>query len=193
MKRDLIALAIAFAAFTPGLTHAGVIWAGNGHEYAVIAAEDITWSVARTDALASGWDLATITSAAEDAFVIGLLPTSAELSNYYWLGATDLIAEGVFEWVSGEAFGYTNWYPGEPNNYTGNADGNESYLSYYFYGASPVGARWNDAPNAGYPDHVRGYVVERSMSSAVPEPATLVLVGFGLVGVGMLRRRKSVQ
>ena len=41
----------------------------------------------------------------------------------FWLGARDDIIEGIWMWsADGSVLNYTDWNPGEPNNYDGNED-----------------------------------------------------------------------
>jgi hypothetical protein len=76
-----------------------------------------------------GGHLVTITSAAENTFIYNLWPSG-------WIGLTDEVTEGTWRWVTGEAYSYQSWNPGEPNN-----AGNEDYIQ--FVG----GGKWNDLPN----------------------------------------------
>ncbi len=175
------AAAVALGVAAHG-ANASVAWGGS--EYDVITAEGIFWSDAKAAADAMGWHLATVTSAAEDAFVSSLLPTSPASRSHYWLGASDAANEGAWQWVTGEAWSYTNWWGGEPNNV-----GAEDYLGYDYRG----GWAWNDAQNDLQSTYafVRGYVIERASSAAVPLPATLALLGIGIAAAAGASRRKS--
>jgi hypothetical protein len=100
----------------------------NGHSYYRSTGNAI-WTVARQNCINMGGHLVTVTTAAENSFIFGLWPSG-------WIGLTDEVTEGVWQWVTGEAYSYTSWNPGEPNN-----AGNEDYVQ--FVG----GGRWNDLPN----------------------------------------------
>ena len=139
---------------------------------------------ATTNALGSGWHLATLTSASENAFVVSLIAAGLPGRSHFWLGGTDATVEGTWTWVTGEAFSYANWGAGEPNN-----SGNEDYMALDLNGATYI---WNDAPDAlgqiyGF---ARGYVIERTgRSTNVPEPGTLSLLGLALLAIGVARRK----
>lgn len=124
-KKAIVAAVLALNAL---MAHAiPVTWGVNGHQYGVVASEGITWTDARAATLALGgnWDLATITSAAEESFVTSLLSANPPSRSHFWLGASDTAVEGSYVWVTGESFSYTNWWSAEPNNV-----GNEDFLAY---------------------------------------------------------------
>jgi hypothetical protein len=166
---------------------------GNGHWYDFVAGE-FSWQQAADDAATkthgtlTGY-LATITSAAENAFLVSVS------GGFGWLGASDAANEGNWIWQTGPEAGsaltYFNWYPGEPNNAN-----NEDYLqiSPNWVGGEP--GMWND--NLGGPDfNVRpteGYFVE--FGPTVPEPASLLLTALGLAsafGSTLRGRRQSAK
>lgn len=161
-------------------------WGGNGHYYKPVTAPGgISWDDAQADAVSQGGYLATIASEAENEFVFSLIedPEYWNFDSYVcgpWIGGfqppgTPEPAEG-WEWVSGEPFTYTNWYPDQPDD-----GGGEDYL--HFWGNPPSSA-WNDLNQSAIP--VVGYVIE-----SVPEPATLMLLAVG--GLLVTERRRDTS
>lgn len=116
----------------------------NGHEYKLIT-EAKSWSDAKIDCEIQGGHLVTITSQGENDFVKNLAD-----SNRIWLGLTDEANEGNWKWITDEALSYTNWYPGEPNDYSIGED----YVEMYTDG------RWNDIGPPAFPSITRHYVCE---------------------------------
>ena len=131
----------------------------NGHSYEAISVSGgINWDDAKAAAEALGGHLATLTSAAENQFIVDNFseafggPTEA----FYWLGAEqpDLgspAADG-WEWVTGEPFSFTNWSTsdgGQPSD----GGGAEDALQIWH---SPLGA-WNDQFRVSL---INGYLVE---------------------------------
>src|SRR4026208_1026026 len=101
---------------------------GNGHLYEAVAVETaISWENARAAARARGpgWDLATITSANENAFVKSLFEANpaflrirARCAEDYcllrigpWIGGFNVTNSRQFQWVTGEPVSFTNWAP----------------------------------------------------------------------------------
>lgn len=193
-------LTLALVALSTGAALAAPVqWqtsqGGNGHFYELIAPELLPdfqraiefAEIAAQGPLWTGWKsyLATVTSAEEWAFLDTVVNPGHETA---WLGASDAEEEGVWRWVTGPeagtvfwtgdwtgtASGYANWNSGEPNNV---GDEGENALHGWY------GAGWNDIPAT----YTYAYIVEYS---PIPLPATLPLLGAGLAGLGVLRRRK---
>jgi hypothetical protein len=145
---------------------------GNGHSYQVfVAPGTVTWGTASSVATSAGGYLATITSAAENTFVFSLIsgvpalwtPNGGGWGSYGpWIGGVN--GGSGFGWVTGEAFAYTNWAPGEPNN--GCLGGPfENHIQFVSSGGSTPGPYWNDLADGGCPAggiHPTGFVVEFS-------------------------------
>ncbi len=142
---------------------------GNGHFYVAVAAYPNTnWADAAAYAKARGGYLATASSAAENQKVIEALHAPGfniqSRNNYdgFWLGGvkspeSQAAAEG-WHWVAGqEAFTYTNWDRGEPNNMGGNEDRLEVNSS----------GIWNDLPGAMVNN---GFVMEFDVKPAEQTP-----------------------
>ena len=113
----------------------------NGHTY-YLYDRAATWYGSQIVSDYLGGHLVTITSAAENSFVKGMIGDSA-----CWTGATDKDNEGTWKWITNETFSYSNWFGVEPNNDSGNDEGSENYV-HIRAGASD----WNDSRgNAIYP------------------------------------------
>lgn len=192
-RRPLAALAFASAAtFAPAQTLTR--WDGNGHSYGVFAVKaGEGWEWAKRDAESRGGHLATLTSAAENTFVTDLADDpeywisqygSWNFGPYLGLSRPDS-SSGVndWRWVTGEAFGYSNWQPlsGEPNN----SGGREIYATFHSIGNTRSGY-WNDLDPA-YSIQPRYYVFETSQ--AVPEPTGLLALGLAVGAMARGRRR----
>ena len=135
----------------------------NGHYYKVVTAS-LNWAAAETAAETAGGHLATITSAAENSFILGLMSPGQALL----IGATDAAVEGTWKWAVGPEAGtafwlgaanggavggnYARWNAGEPND-----SGNEDVATIQ----SSTGG-WNDIPAS----FATGYVMEWSPPSA---------------------------
>ncbi len=115
---------------------------GNGHYYARID-DGVLWPEAKAAAEALGGHLATITSQPENAH-IAVIATDGNFNVKHLGGLRD---GASWRWITGEPWSYTNWYPGEPNN----ATGNEIYLSTWI-----TPGTWNDI----YPAYAAGYIIE---------------------------------
>src|SRR5262249_50278628 len=130
----------------------------NGHWYqAVLVPGGITWPAARAAAAAlsfagSPGHLVTITSAAENQFLVSSLPLSQgdhwRVGGYQDHTAPDYSEpSGGWRWTTREPWSFTNWGGGEPNN----VNGGEDFLEI------PPDGTWNDTNDR---DLGGGYVVE---------------------------------
>lgn len=78
-----------------------------------------TWSDAKKHCENDGGHLVTYSKAGEETTVESTLG----LTGYrYWMGFNDIQKEGTWVWVTGEPVTYTNWAPGEPNNWANDED-----------------------------------------------------------------------
>ena len=136
---------------------------GNDHWYQVMVSDGSNWDGARDAAVAAGGYLATITSAGENAFVFqhANRPQYWEISGGRSTGPRlggfqpdpDVPAALGWEWVTGEAFSYTAWDGGEPNDFGQSEDA----LGYANNTTTPT-SEWNDSPRTIGTD--RSYVIE---------------------------------
>lgn len=119
--------AIGTAAFA--LTdYAGLLPIYQGHEY--VLTTNLSWTASQTEAVRLGGNLVTLNDAAEETWL-----RQTYGAEKLWIGLTDQVTEGNFQWISGETSAYRNWTPGEPNN-----AGNEDWVELNF----DATGRWND-------------------------------------------------
>lgn len=182
------AISVANAGYIAGPVQWKIADGGNDHYYALFGSDAINWTNARDAAsalsfLGSQGHLVTITSAAESNFLEsnfspyigdptapgGLFPPVPGIRA--WIGLTDEVSEGSYQWVTGEAFSFSNWAPPEPNNL-----GNEDYVLLWRrdFGNGPQWS-WNDQGNFAGP--ADGFLVEfEGPFTPVPEPSSLLLI-----------------
>ena len=113
---------------------------GNGHWYALDSTNRL-WPNARAVAEERGGHMATVTSSAEQLFARAMCPSSTWIGGMQPPGSCE--PDCGWTWITGEAWMFTAWGPGEPNNL---GQGDEPYLS--LEGQAAAGG-WNDGPPYG--------------------------------------------
>jgi len=150
----------------------------NGHYYESISTA-INWATAKAAAESMSYlgmqgHLATITSLSENSFITSNLTFSGYfLGGFQAPGTAEPLAE--WQWVTGEAFTFSYWGSGEPND-----SGGEDALHFRADGL------WNDINLV----NTYGYIVE--YDNMMPEPSVCILFLLGLAGYA-LRLRKSTK
>jgi hypothetical protein len=76
----------------------------------------------------------------------------------YWLGGF-CEKDRVWKWVNGEPWNYTNWAPGEPNNYQKKNEDKVAMLRFHL-DKKISGGPWNDATNTNNNNMDYGYIIE---------------------------------
>ncbi len=203
-------VACALTAALSGITRGEIVqWpvadGGNGHFYEVVEApKGIAWIDATIDAETRNGFLVTITSPAENAFVFDLIsdpalwsPDTNNAETSFWLhgpwiglqqDADAVEPAGGWSWVDDEGpLGWSNWYPGEPNNtYYPNYDLYEDVAHFLAFDTSPEivpAPTWNDRPDSLNPVPVISYVIEY-----IPAAPTIAPIAIG--AMFLTRRRR---
>ncbi|KAA5538700.1 hypothetical protein FYK55_26670 [Roseiconus nitratireducens] len=141
---------------------------GNGHYYQlVISDKPVTWHEAALKSANTYFrglpgHLASVTSAAEDEFIVGQLIRQEPIRGI-WIGLTDVLKESQFQWITGEPVEYTHWAnvpTQQPDNFR-EADwhGGEDYGMYSKLLPKYPWA-WNDLSIDSMHEKVSAYLVE---------------------------------
>jgi hypothetical protein len=111
----------------------------SGHDYLFVQTPK-TWEQAQAYCRISGYTLATINDPAEEDF----LQSQEQGRGIYnwWIGYNDRGIEGSWIWDSGEMSPYTNWFPGNPDDYYGE----DCAADRVGANPTPYDERWNDYP-----------------------------------------------
>ncbi|NNE14965.1 MAG: HYR domain-containing protein [Saprospiraceae bacterium] len=149
----------------------GFVYMGtfNGNQYYCSTAP-ATWHTAKAICEDNGGYLARINDAAENSFLANILTLQSA-----WIGLSDINNEGTFTWTNGESPGYTNWYPGQPNNYNNNQD----YVEMLNNG------QWNDQYNHYALEFIMEIPCTYIQQTAGPEPGSFLTGGRYTVSYAM--------
>jgi hypothetical protein len=158
--------------------------------YEFVPEESVTWADASAAAsskvfMGVNGHLATVTSSAENDFLVDLGPVFSTAQGAWLGGAVDATQTG--RWAvgpeAGQLFTFSNFAAGKPN---------EGPSNVFVYLSTTLGGQWADAAS-GVSSAIAGYFVEYQ-TGTVPLPAALPLMLTGLAGFGFLgwRRKRAV-
>ncbi|MBQ9531982.1 MAG: fibronectin type III domain-containing protein [Eubacterium sp.] len=117
----------------------------NGHTYQIFD-DGLNWFEAKAYCNNIEGHLVSITSKAEQDFLYTFINENGKKETY-WIGATDEDNEGVWTWITGETFNYSNWDYGEPND-----DGDYSEYPEDYAELIKSSGLWNDGESIGDDD-----------------------------------------
>jgi hypothetical protein len=107
-----------------------------GEKFYCVVEEKATWHRAKEICETMGGRLACVENASLDAALFKLVQPYLAKGENVWLGGSDEVKEGEWQWVDGHPMKYSNWMPNEPNN----GGGVEHHLLYWTTNAG----KWGD-------------------------------------------------
>jgi len=111
----------------------------HGRCYKYVATK-MTWPDAEKNCLDLCGNLVSISDAAEQSFVRGVVKVN---KNSVWIGGHDRVKEGFWLWSDGTKMTYTGWSGGEPNNGGAGQDCMQMY-------AGRLSGEWDDYNCSGH-------------------------------------------
>lgn len=106
-------------------------------------------------------------------------------STQLWIGLSEVRQEDVWEWSTGESFSYSNWDPGEPNDWFGDEDYVIINWAYH-----TIRGGWNDFGKFGNEAY---YGIIELEPHVVPEPSSIIAwvsMILTAAGIGWWRRKR---
>lgn len=164
--------------------------AANGHTYHLLDVSN--WTDAEAAAVALGGHLTTIDDVNESIWITTTFAQWGGVPRHIWIGLTDEVVEGTFEWVDGTPLNYTNWNWQEPNNALGNNPiQGEDYVTCY------PGGEWLDLHDTNFSvwfPNLCGVVeiAGPSISLAGSCPGAATLTGSNMTAGGVVYVAKSL-
>ena len=186
---------------------------GNNHWYELVfPSTNLDWYQARGAATSSVFggafgDLVTITNSNENEFLkqafsgalkIQRFSTGSDQSgDFAWIGLSDHVIEGSFQWVTGEGYSYDDFGPFEPSSLCCSLGPLQDFGLVRILDDGRIGNgptwQWDDnfsLPTVGV--ERLGYIVEYEGVMIVGEPTGFLILGLSLAGLGFARRKRAV-
>lgn len=124
-------------------TGTGEFASGDGASCYLTSSQDAAWPDALSSCETWGGSLVNIGSLAEDSFL------GERVRANFWIAASDRAQEGRMLWSGGDPVAFSNWSPGQPDDFQGRED--------CVLKIAPAGT-WNDRPCS----NLIAFVCERS-------------------------------
>lgn len=184
MKLNILAgIVLGSASLYAAVLTPPVINPANGHFYSLLSSN--TWSGAQAEAVALGGNLTTIDNAAENDWVFDTF--SAGQRNL-WIGLNDGDFNGIYSWIDGTVFSYSNWDAG-PSQQPDLGNDHWVFIALGDLGQGLTARKWHDVvdnPDSQFPwiGPVYGVVEQVASPFCSPHPAaaTATVVGGFVIG-----------
>ena len=156
---------------------------GNDHYYQLVLFDrSVPWQEAATIAFerhhkGMPGHLVTVTSEEENQFLLDQLLSNRKIDNV-WIGLTDVVREGFYQWITGEPFAYERWGlipTPQPDNYIERAGhGGEDYGTFSLLPGHDW--FWNDLSNDSNTQSVAAAIIEYEPPSQPIQNRTVMSV-----------------
>ncbi|MBN1343932.1 MAG: PEP-CTERM sorting domain-containing protein [Phycisphaerae bacterium] len=143
MKTSVACLGCIAVALAANSAMGAPTWYAYDGKYYALSETSGDWTQTEAEAVKLGGHLVAIDSAQENAWLLSTFPQSAFIGLYQT--SKDDEPAGNWAWSSGDPVAYTNWRPGQPDDYLGQNE----------YGQINVGSvdgLWDDVDVIGFPE-----------------------------------------